>query len=128
VGIRQSVEVSEGICRFRPAGECNLIEATALVSKALAYCRDRSMAKLLVDGTGLLGLPIPSLVERFLMVEDWAQEAKGVVAMALVVQPQYIHPDKFGVKVAAYLGFSAEVFPVESDALAWLASVPISAG
>ena len=122
--IRQSVEVSEGICRFRPTGECSLLEATELVSKALAYCRDRSIPKLLVDGTGLVGLPIPSLVDRFLMVEDWAQEAKGVVAMSLVVQPQYIHPDKFGVKVAAELGFSAEVFPVESDALAWLASVP----
>ena len=122
--IRQSVEVSEGICRFRPVGECNLVEATELVSKAIVYCRERSMSKLLVDGTGLVGLPIPSLVERFLIVEDWAREAKGVVAMALVVQPQYIHPDKFGVKVAADLGFCAEVFPVESDALAWLASVP----
>jgi hypothetical protein len=127
VGIRQSVEVSEGICRFRPAGECNLVEATELVSKALVYCRDRSMRKLLVDGTGLVGLPIPSLVDRFLMVEEWAQEAKGVVAMALVVEPKYIHPDKFGVRVAADLGFSAEVFPLESDALAWLASAPISA-
>jgi hypothetical protein len=124
VRIRQSVEISEGICRFRPAGECNLAEATELVSKALIYCRDRNIPKLLVDGTGLGGLPIPSLVDRFLMVEDWAQEAKGIVAMALVVEPQYIHPDKFGVKVAAALGFSAEVFPVENDALAWLASVP----
>lgn len=122
--IRQSVEVSEGICRFRPVGECNLLEATDLVSKALAYCRDRSIPKLFVDGTGLVGLPIPSLVDRFLMVEDWAREAQGVIAMVLVVQPQYIHPDKFGVKVAADLGFSAEVFPVESDALSWLVSLP----
>jgi hypothetical protein len=123
VRIRQSVEVSEGICRFRLTGECSLVEAMELVSKALAYCRVRNISKLLVDGTDLVGVPIPSLVDRFLMVEEWAQEAQGVIAMVLVVRPEYIHPEKFGVKVAAHLGFTANVFSVESDALAWLAGV-----
>jgi hypothetical protein len=123
VRIRQSVEVSEGICRFRLTGECSLVEAMELVSKALAYCRVRNISKLLVDGTDLVGVPIPSLVDRFLMVEEWAQEAQGVIAMVLVVRPEYIHPEKFGMKVAADLGFTANVFPLESDALAWLAGV-----
>src|SRR5262249_50856352 len=98
MGIQQSVEESEGMCRFRFRGECDLVEATELVRKALAYCRARNIPKLLVDGRGLTGLPIPSLIDRFLMVDEWAQEAGGVIVMVLVVQPQYIHPEKFGVK------------------------------
>jgi hypothetical protein len=121
--VEQSVEESRGICRFRFRGESDLVEATELVRKALAYCRERAVPKLLVDGTALAGVPIPSLIDRFLMVDEWAQEAGGVIVMALVVQPQYIHPEKFGVKVAADLGFKANVFPDETEALVWLSRV-----
>ena len=34
---------------------------------------------LLVDATGLVDLPVPSLADRFLMIEDWASEAAGTV-------------------------------------------------
>ena len=121
--IEQSVEESNGICRFRFRGECDLVVATELVRKALAYCRERAIAKLFIDGTALTGLPIPSLIDRFLMVEEWAHEAAGVIVMVLVVQPQYIHPEKFGVKVAHDFGLTANVFPGEAEALAWLAAV-----
>jgi len=120
MNIQQSVEESEGICRFRFRGECDLVEATELIRKALAYCRARNIPKLLVDGRGLTGLPIPSLIDRFLMVDEWAQEAGGVIVMVLVVQPQYIHSEKFGVKVAEDLGFRANVFPDEAEAFVWL--------
>jgi len=121
--IEQSVEASKDICRFRFRGECDLVEATELVRRALAYCRERAIPKLVVDGTGLAGVPIPSLIDRFLMVEEWAQEAAGVIVMVLVVQPQYIHPEKFGVKVAHDFGLTANVFPGDAEALAWLARV-----
>jgi len=116
--IEQFVEESNGICRFRFRGECDLVEATELVRKALAYCRERAIAKLLVDGTALTGVPIPSLIDRFLMVEEWAHEAGGVIVMVLVVQPQYIHPE-----VAHDFGLTANVFPGDAEALAWLARV-----
>jgi hypothetical protein len=121
--IQQSVEESRGICRFRFRGECDLVEATELVRKALAYCRTRNIPKILIDGRDLTGLPIPSLIDRFLMVDEWAQEAGGVIVMVLVVQPQYIHPDKFGVKVAADLGLRANVFPDEAEAFVWLSRI-----
>jgi hypothetical protein len=121
--IKQSVEISNGMCRFRFRGECNLLEATELVRKALAYCREQGVSKLFVDGTALTGVPIPSLIDRFLMVEEWAQEASGVIVMVLAVQPQHIDPRKFGVKVAQDLGFRANVFPDEAQALRWLAGV-----
>lgn len=123
MGIEQGVDESGGICRFRFRGECNLTEATELVRKALAYCRVRALPKLFVDARGLTGLPIPSLIDRFLMVEEWAQEAGGVIVMVLVVQPQYIEPRKFGVKVAQDLGFKANVFPDEAEALVWLSRI-----
>jgi hypothetical protein len=113
-------EVSEGICRFRPSGNCSLVEAVELVTSAIAYCRNQSIPKLMVDVTGLVGVPIPSLVDRFLMVEEWAQAGKGLVIAAMVAQPEYIHPDKFGVKVAADLGMMVDVFTSNKDALNWL--------
>ena len=52
------------------------MEAVDLVSRAISNCRKQGVNKLLIDVTGLVDLPIPTLVDRFLMVEDWAQEAK----------------------------------------------------
>lgn len=114
------LEVSHGICRFRPRGECTLVEAVDLISAAIAYCRVRHLDKLLINVTGVTGLPIPTLVDRFLMVEDWARAAKGMTAVALVAHAEYIHPQKFGVRVAADLGLTANVHTSEADAIAWL--------
>src|SRR5262245_34824874 len=97
------LQIREGVCEFRPQQECSLVEAVDLINHAIAYCRDRNIAKLLVDATGLIGVPIPSLIDRFLMAEEWAQEARGTVVV-LVVHPEYIHPQKFGVRVAAHFG------------------------
>jgi len=119
----EHLEVVEGICQSRPRGECSLVEAVDLINRAIAYCRDQHITKLLVSGAGLVGLPVPSLVDRFLMVEEWAQKAKGMVVVVLVVQPEYIHPEKFGVKVAADFGLMADVYSSETDALEWLLSV-----
>ncbi len=58
------------------------------------------------------------------MVEQWAHESKGMVVVALVVHPEYIHPQKFGIRVAADFGLTADVYSSEPDALKWLAGVP----
>jgi hypothetical protein len=119
----EHLEVIEGICQFRPRGECSLVEAVDLINRAIAYCRDQRIAKLLVNGTALVGVPVPSLVDRFLMVEEWAQKANGMVIVALVIQAEYIHPQKFGVRVAADFGLMSDVYTSETDALKWLLSV-----
>ncbi len=116
------LEVGEGICQFRPCGECSLVDAVDLITGAIAYCRDQSIDKLLVDVTGLVGVAIPSLVDRFLMVEEWAREGKGVVVVAMVARAEYIHPKKFGVKVAADFGLVLDVYTSETDAFRWLSS------
>ena len=79
------------------------------------------MKRLLVNATELTGVPIPSLVDRFLMIEEWAQEAQSMVVVALVVPAEYIHPQKFGIRVAADFGLVADVYTSETDALRWLA-------
>ena len=56
------------------------------------------------------------------MVEEWAQAAKGMVVAAIVAHPEYIHPEKWGVKVAADFGLTVDVFTSEIDALKWLSS------
>jgi hypothetical protein len=114
------LEIKEGICEFRPSGESTLVEAVALITSAITYCRQRSVGKLLVDATGLEGVPIPTLIDRFLMAEEWAEVAEGQVVGALVVHPEYIHPEKFAVHVAAGFGLKINVFTSESDAFVWL--------
>jgi hypothetical protein len=109
-----------GLCTFRPRGSYSLVEAVDIVSSAIAYCRKQGVNMLIVDATGLVDLPVPSLLERFLMIEDWASEAAGTVIVAMVIPADYIDPRKFGVKVAQQFGLVMDVYTSEEDALAWL--------
>lgn len=54
------------------------------------------------------------------MAEDWALAANRSVVVALVIHPELIHPDKFGVVLAGKLGFTCDVFSSEENALRWL--------
>jgi hypothetical protein len=117
------LEVVDGVATFRPRGSYSLVEAVALVSSAIAFCRDRGVGRLLIDATALTGVAIPSLVDRFLMVEEWAHQANGVVIVVLVTSPEYIHPEKFGVKVALDFGLVCDVYPAEDAARSWLRNV-----
>lgn len=116
--------VSAGICRLQPRGPSSLVEAVDFVGDAVAYCRSRGFAKLLVDTRGLTGVSIPTLVDRFLAVEEWARAASGMVTVVLVAHSEYIHPEKFGVMVATDLGLTCDVYTSDADALAWLESLP----
>lgn len=115
-----SLEILNGLGIYRPRGKYSLVDAVDLVSRAIAYCRETGVRMLLVDATGFIDLPVPTLVDRFLMVEDWAQEARGTVVVAMVAPPEYIHPRKFGVKVALHFGLICDVHSSEEDASTWL--------
>ncbi len=116
-----AVDVVAGIGRCRPGGTYSLVEAVDLVSQTIAHCRTAGIARLLFDATGMTGFPVPTLIERFLMVEDWALESTGTVTVAMVARDEYIHPQKFGVKVAERFGLVCDVFTAADDALRWLA-------
>ncbi|MFO1303568.1 MAG: hypothetical protein U1F54_07535 [Burkholderiales bacterium] len=117
------LEVRDGVAILHPRGKFSLVEATELVSRAIETCRERRIAQLLVDSTDIVDLPIPSLIDRFLMAEDWANAAHGQVHMSLVARPEYVHPQKFGVFVARKLGLTCNVHTSLEDARAWLAEV-----
>jgi len=116
------LEVKEGMCQCRPRGESSLAEVVDLIAEAIALCRERRINKLLVVPDGLIGVSIPTLVDRFLMIEAWAEAGRGMVVAAIVAHPQYIHPQKFGVKVAADFGLVVDVFTAEADAMKWLSA------
>jgi hypothetical protein len=120
VGLALDPQIKGGICQIHPSGECTLVEAVDLIASAIAHCRKHRINRLLVNATGLLGVPVPTLVDRFLMAEQWAREANAVVVVALVIRAEYIHPKKFGVRVAADFGLVSDVYTSEDDALKWL--------
>jgi hypothetical protein len=117
----EPLEIRDGLCIYRPRGKYSLVDAVDLVSGAIAYCRAHGAECLLVDVTGFQELPIPTLVDRFLMVEDWAQRAEGTVIVAMVAGREYIHPHKFGIKVALHFGLICDVYTSEEEASRWLA-------
>lgn len=121
------LDVVDGVATYRPRGDYSLVEAVELVSNAIACCRDGGVAKLLIDGTEVTGVSIPTLVDRFLMIEEWAQESGGTVVVVLVALPEYIHPEKFGVKVAAHLGLVCDVYTSEEAAWKWLQEIDVGA-
>lgn len=121
--IQTESEIQSGICEFRARGTGTLVEAVDMIAEALAYCRRRGLGRLLIDAAGLEGIATPTLVDRFLAVEEWARTAGGMVVAALVVEDRLIHADKFGVRVAADLGLTAEVFTDAVEARAWLATI-----
>ena len=119
--VNEFLEITADMGRFCPTGRYSLVDAEALIADAISACRDRGIQRLLVDATGMTGVPIPTLVERFLIAEEWAQASGGVVVVALVAPAEYIHPRKFGVAVATDRGMVTDVFTSESEALDWLA-------
>ena len=116
------------MCFYRLHGKLSLVEAVDLISKAISECRRSGAPRLLVDVTGVEELPVPTLVDRFLMVEDWAQAAQSMVVVAMVTHSRYIHPHKFGVTVAAHLGLTCDVFTSRDAASKWLQGAEVSAG
>ena len=90
------LEVREGICEFRPHGESSLVEVVDLITEAIADCRDRRISRLLIVENDLVGVSIPTLVDRFLMVEEWAQAARGMLVAAIVARPDTFIPRSLG--------------------------------
>jgi hypothetical protein len=124
--VHEAIRYRSGIHYFRPAGEYTLVEAVDAINGAIRFCRAQAGDRLLINTTAMTGVPIPNLIDRFLMVEEWAETAEGEVVVVLVVSAQYIHPQKFGMVVARHLGLTADVYDDEPSALLWLKSADTS--
>lgn len=111
---------ADGLATFRPVGEYTLVSIVEAVNRAIAQCREQRIGRLLVVTHKVTGVSPPTLVDRFLAVEDWAHVAKGRVVVGLAISAANIHPQKFGVKVAASFGLTLDAFATEAEALEWL--------
>ncbi len=120
MNVTGKIEVTGDCAYYRPAGKVTLAQAAELVDQSIVFARDRRIPKLLVNCTQLTGFPSPSLPERYFMVHGWAKTAQGLVQIAMVVRAEMIDPEKFGITVALNAGLTADVYPNEAEALAWL--------
>ena len=118
--VENQMTTTEGVCTFRPMGKASLVESVDMITSVIGQCRARNITKLLVDVTELFGYSVPSLADRFWIVQDWAQAAQGKLVIAVVTSPEYIDPGKFGVQAAADAGLKCDVFTSAADAQAWL--------
>jgi hypothetical protein len=110
----------DGIRLFRPVGPFTLVSAVEAIRDAIDDCRALGARWLLANATGMTGISQPTLVDRFLAVEEWAETASGMVTVALVIHADKIHPQKFGITVAEHFGLVADVYADEDEAFAWL--------
>jgi hypothetical protein len=100
----------------------SLEAAAELVTDAIAYARAHGIKELFVNATGITGFGPPTLGERYFIVDNWSRVARGAIRMAMVLRPEFIDPQKFGVTVALNRRFIVDVFVLEKPALAWLGS------
>jgi len=114
------IEVAGDCAYYRPAGKLTFEEAVELLDQAITYVRARQIQKLFINCKGLTGFRPPTLPERYFTIRRWAATAQGLVQVALVIHPEMMDPEKFGVTVARNSGLNADVFTDEPPALAWL--------
>ena len=112
--------LEEGHALYRPVGSVSFDEAVVLVRAGIAAARRNRVRHLLVNTTALTGFSSPEQFERFLAAVAWAEESRGGVHLAMVARAEMIHPQKFGVLVAANRGLVSNIFTTEVEAHAWL--------
>jgi hypothetical protein len=113
-------EVMEGYSCYRLSGHGPLAEAASKVIAAIAFSREQRIRNLLIDTTNWTGHKNPGTLERFTWAQAFAEAARSVVKVAMVVRPEMMDPDKFEVTVARNRGLTGNVFDSEKDALDWL--------
>lgn len=116
-------EVKKGYAVFRPAGQISVEQSVALVKEVIKFARSLKVRKLLVDITNLTGFEPPGIeLQRFLITE-WARVAEGDVCVALVTKPEMAECEDEPLRmtsIAGEIGFTADVFTAERDAVDWL--------
>ena len=110
----------EKFARYAPEGELSLDDAVQMISRAIVHARENGIFGLLIDVRGLHGFPNPTVVDRYWFVREWASNAEGKVAIAMVQRPEMIDTDQIGVTMASNAGLTANVFDNERDASTWL--------
>jgi hypothetical protein len=116
-------EVADGIACFRVVGTCRLPLAVSFVTSALEQAIHGHHRGCLVDASHLDGFGSPSVATRHQVVRTWAERARGLVALALVLRSAVIDPERIGVIAGRNHGMQCDVFDNVDEARAWLRGV-----
>ena len=116
-------EVVDGIACFRVVGTCRLPLAGGFVMSALEQAIQGQHSGCLIDASELDGFGSPSVATRHQVVRAWAERARGLVAVALVLRSAVIDPEKIGVIAGRNHGLQCDVFDDVDEARAWLRGV-----
>ena len=113
-------EIIDGILVMRPVASVTLKQGVQLVLDAIAVARANGIRNLLANLTGLIGFDSPSTTARYQFMKEGAAAAAGAVRIAMVLRPEIMDPQKFGVLVGRHFGLVSDVFTDEGEAFAWL--------
>lgn len=117
---QSSLEAIDGIGHFRLSGAWRFPQAVQAIGAAIAKADRLGLSRMLIVTTEATGFDPPSMADRHAMVREWSQASMGHVAIAMVVPPAFIDPERFGVVAAGNFGMHGNVFSNESEAQAWL--------
>lgn len=115
-----SYEVVGEVARFRLTGGQVLEDGVQQIADAIVRTKESGIDKLLVDITGITGVEPPGVNARLWLMGEWARAGRSSVRAAIVVRPEFIEPDRFGVIAGMNAGFISNVFETETQALDWL--------
>ena len=116
-------EIVDGIACFRVVGTCRLPMAMGFVTSAIDQSLKGRHRGCLIDASLLDGYGSPSVATRHQMVRNWAERARGLVALALVLRSAVIDPEKIGMIAGRNHGLQCDVFDDVDEARAWLQGV-----
>ena len=82
------------------------------------FCKDKKPARLMLDLRGIIGTF--TVTDRY-ELGSFGGSLQGLVGrVAVIAQPEFIDPEKFGVQVAQNRGLNVDVFTSAEAALGWL--------
>lgn len=116
----EHVSFEDGFAVFAPVGELDFRMGTATVTRLIDYCRENKIAGVLVDVIGVVGMPNPTVTQKYWYTQEWSKAAEGKVMVALVVPGSIMDPTKIGVTMAENAGLRSDVFDNRDEAVAWL--------
>lgn len=105
---------------YRPTGCLSFEESADLLCRAIAYCREQGIARILVDATDITGIGDLGPEDRFVLADQAARAAQAAVKVALVAKEELLDPARFGMTVARNRGLFMGSFSSEPEALRWL--------
>jgi hypothetical protein len=120
MAIQDNIRILDTHASLTFSGPLTFEGVVADIKLALRYCCENKIGKLLLDGRLMEGFGPPTVSQRFWFATELAKEARGIVKVAMVVRPEFIDPQKFGVTVATNRNLDTDVFSNDAEALKWL--------